>query len=255
MPEEQSKPQPLSLHKRVVFLHIAKTAGTSIVHFFRQRLPAQAICSHGDFLLYPAGRMQFQERLLQHQFISGHFGYRHIALLLENSYSFTFLRDPVDRVLSFYNFCQHADMQQRFPVAKAARNLGLEGFVTSTLPEVREILDSQQAWQLASMYWREDRQSLARLPEGELLDLATEHLGNFDHIGLTDSFTADFSRILTDLDIAEPVPRKRQFASQEPLGREQLSPGALARLQERLELDYRLLDAARAIRQERHGDH
>jgi hypothetical protein len=252
MPDASSQPDPITLPKKVVFLHIAKTAGTSIVHFFRQRLPAHAVCSHGDFLHFPAGRVQFQKKLLEYQFASGHFGYRHIAPLLGDSYSFTFLRDPIERVLSFYNFCQHADMQKRFPVATAARELGLDGFVTSTLPEVSEILDNQQTWQLTSMYWREDRQIMARLPADELLALATEHLQQFNHIGLTESFSADFRHILKELSIAVPVPEKKQFASREPLGREQLSPEALDTLRERLDLDYRLLENARVLRRERH---
>ncbi len=253
MPNAQSKPEPLSLDRPVLFLHIAKTAGTSIVHFFRQRLPAESVCSHGDFLQYPAGRIQFREQLLRHQFISGHFGYRHIADLVGECYSFTFLRDPVDRVLSFYNFCQHADMQQRFPVARAARELGLEGFVSSRLPEVCEVVDNQQLWQLASMYWREDRQVLARLPVQELLCMATEHLAEFDHIGLTTSFDADFRQILADLSIDQPVPQKRQFASREPIARSSLTNSALEALRERLEPEYRLLAEAERLRMERHG--
>ena len=255
MPNARSKPDPLSLERPVLFLHIAKTAGTSIVHFFRQRLPDAAVCSHGDFLHYPAGRIQFRETLLQHQFISGHFGYRHIADLLEQCYSFTFLRDPVERVLSFYNFCQYADMQQRFPVARAACDLGLEGFVTSTLPEVCEVVDNQQVWQLASMYWREDRQVLSRLPSAELLALATTHLTGVDHVGLTATFNDDFQHILADLGIEQSVPQKRQFASREPTSRESLPAPALAALQERLQPEYQLLEAAHRLRRERHDDH
>ena len=250
MPNVRPKPEPLSLDRPVLFLHIAKTAGTSIVHFFRQRLAVNAVCSHGDFLQYPAGRIQFRDRLLEHRFISGHFGYRHVAELVDDCYSFTFLRDPVERVLSFYNFCQHADMQQRFPVARAARELGLEGFVSSRLPEVSEVVDNQQLWQLACMYWREDRRVLARLPEQDLLAMAIEHLTTFDHIGLTDSFDHDFHHILTDLAIDEPVPLKRQFASHKPLVNTALTPSALEQLLERLQPEYQLIAAARHLRQE-----
>lgn len=254
MPNAQSQPEPFALDRPVLFLHIAKTAGTSIVHFFRQHLHEGAVCSHGDFLHYPAGRIQFREQLLRHQFISGHFGYRHVADLLGECYSFTFLRDPVERVLSFYNFCQHADMQQRFPVARAASELGLEGFVTSDLPEVREVVDNQQVWQLASMYWREDRRALARLPATELLAMASEHLAEFSHIGLTASFDEDFRRILADLGIDQPVPKKRQFASPQPIGQESLTAAGLAALRERLEPEYQLFEEATRMRRDRHGE-
>lgn len=254
MPDSPPTREHSNFDKRIVFLHIAKTAGTSILHFFRRHFPEASVCSHGDFLQFPAGRMQFQQRLLEHRFISGHFGYRHVASLLDDCYSFTFLRDPVDRVLSFYGFCRHADMQRQFPVARAACELGLDGFVTSTLPEVCEVVDSQQAWQLASMYWREDREVLSALTEDQLLAIATRHLDAFSYIGLTEHFAEDFSAILADLGIPGEAPRKRQFANAEPVDRSQLSPSALATLQERLALDYRLLASARALRgQPRHG--
>lgn len=248
MPKTRPQPGPISLSRRVVFLHVAKTAGTSIVHFFRERLPAGSICSHGDFLGFPQHRPDFQHQLRQYQFVSGHFGYIDVADLLRDSYSFTFLRDPVDRVLSLYKFCMHPDMQKRFAVARAARDLGLEGFLHSKLPEVCEMLDNQQTWQFARMYWSEDRKTLAHLSERDLLALAQAHLSEFSHTGLTETFDEDFALILLDLGISESVPQARQFQTAEPVTREQLQPSALAILQERVALDYHLLDFVRARR-------
>jgi len=245
MPDARPAQKPLKLPRRVVFLHIAKTAGTSIVHFFQQRLAADQICSHGDFLRFPTNRAAFHAELRRYQFVSGHFGYSDVAPLLAESYAFTFLRDPVDRVLSLYKFCMHADMQKQFAVARAARELGLEGFLTSTLPEVNEMLDNQQTWQLARMYWREDRQALAGIDDDELLAMATAHLNEFDHVGLTERFESDFHRILSDLGINQPVPLKRQLKTVDPLSRERLPASALGALQDRLRLDYALLAHAR----------
>jgi hypothetical protein len=248
MPHLRPRPNAVNLPCRVVFLHIAKTAGTSIVHFFRRRLPERAVCSHGDFLDFPEQDGAFQQSLRRHQFVSGHFGYADVASLLPDSYSFTFLRDPVDRVLSLYKFCLHADMQRRFAVARAAGGLGLEGFIHSTLPEVCEMLDNQQTWQLARGYWMRDRRALAHLTMDDLLDLAWDHLNRFSHIGLTQTFDRDFRAILADLDIREPVPARRQLQTPEPLSREALDPETLSVLQERVALDCRLLDRVRALR-------
>ena len=248
MPNARQKPAPVSLSRKVVFLHIAKTAGTSIVHFFRQRLPADAICSHGDFLGFARQRQEFLQQLGQYQFISGHFGFDDVAPLLPQAYSFTFLRDPVDRVLSLYKFCMHEDMQRQFAVARAANELGLEGFLVSRLPEVCEMLDNQQTWQLARNYWRQDRAALAHLSPDELFELASAHLQQFSHVGLTETFDEDFSRILQDLEVREPVPLARQFKTPDPVNRTELSRQALQQLQLRLALDYRLIDEVRAGR-------
>ena len=114
--------------------------------------------------------------------------------------------------------------------------------------------DKQQLWQLASMYWREDRHVLARLSEQELLAMATEHLSSFDHIGFTTSFDADFRHILKDLSIDQPVPQQRQFASREPTRPASLSDRALEALQERLQPEYQLLAEAGRLRRERLGE-
>jgi hypothetical protein len=248
MRNSKARPTPLDLHRRVVFLHIAKTAGTSVVHFFRSRLPEDSVCSHGDFLNFPEDRTAFQLKLQQYQFLSGHFGYSDVAPLLHDSYAFTFLRDPVDRVLSFYKFCLHPDMQKQFPVARAAKALGLEGFLASTLPEVCEMLDNQQTWQLARTYWQQDRYALRHLSDDALLGMAKAHLAEFNHVGLTETFDDDFRVILLDLDINVPVPKAKQFSTLRPITREQLRPSVLASLQNRLALDYNLVEFARSKR-------
>lgn len=248
MPNARPKPTPISLSRRVVFLHIAKTAGTSIVQFFRDRLPPETLCSHGDFLAFPEDEFEFQKTLRQYQFVSGHFGYSDVMPLLPNAYSFTFLRDPIDRVLSLYKFCMHPDMQRRFAVARAARDLGLQGFLTSTLPEVCEMLDSQQTWQFARGYWQKDRQALGHLGDLELLDLAKAHLAQFSHVGLTETFEDDFCRVLLDLGIDEQVPAKREFETADPVTREALESSTLASLEQRLAPDYSLLEFVRLQR-------
>jgi hypothetical protein len=237
-----------------VFLHIPKTAGTSVVHFFQQRLPAHSMCSHGDFLRFPPDPSGFRRTLEGFDFVSGHFGYRDIAPLLNEAFSFTFLRDPVDRVLSFYRFCRHPDMQRRFPVARAARDLGLEGFLLSQRPEVCEMLDNQQTWQLARGYWQADRQALAGLDGEQLLALALAHLAQFDQVGLTETFAQDFSRVLGALGIDQELPVQRQLTTSDPLRTADLPAELLQALRQRLQLDYRLIERVRAARSDAVGD-
>jgi hypothetical protein len=248
MSNARAKPKPITLKQRVLFLHMAKTAGTSIVHFFQQRLPANALCSHGDFLKFPDDGAALDSQLASYQFLSGHFGYNDIARLVAQTYSFTFLRDPVERVLSFYKFCLHPDMQRQFRVARAARDLGVDGFMGSTLPEVVEALDNLQAWQLAGSYWYDDRSSMKGLSETDLLDLATAHMASFSHVGLTETFDDDFRQILDALDIVDEIPSARQFVTQSPLQSESLKASTLATLRARVAVDEELLNVARSGR-------
>jgi hypothetical protein len=227
---------------------MAKTAGTSIVHFFRQRLPKGSICSHGDFLSLAGDGNARLEALRQYEFVSGHFGYKDVAEILPGAYSFTFLRDPVERILSFYKFCMHPDMQRQFAVARAARDLGLDGFLSSRLPEVVEAVDNLQTWQLASSYWCNDREALRHLSEGQLLELASGHLREFSHVGLTETFDEDLGSILADLDIDAAVPARKQFVTVDPVTRDSLKPATLHLLLDRVALDYQLLEMVRANR-------
>ena len=248
MPNARPVTNFIVLSRPIVFLHITKTAGTSIVHFFRKYMQPDSICSHGDFLQMASSREQRQELLKSYQFVSGHFGYDEVAALIPEAYSFTFLRDPVDRVLSFYQFCMHPDMQRQFSVARAARDLGLDGFVHSMAPGIVEAMDNLQCWQLARSYWREDRQALSGMNDCQLLELADAHLQELSYVGLTETFDSDFRKILKEIGIERKIPKGRQFVTANPISRETLKPTTLATLQQRVAADIQLHDLVRSRR-------
>ena len=246
MPPSSQSPANSDNTKQVIFLHIAKTAGTSLVEYLRARLPADSTLSHGDFLQFPGHPLE-PGVVQKYRLISGHFGYAHIAPYLADSYSLTFLRDPLARVLSFYKFCLNEDMQRRFPVARSAAELPVDKFMTSTRPEIVEMLDNLQTWQLADMYWMADRQRRSHCSELELLSLAQEHLQEFSLVGFTDTFAEDFRRVIAAVGLPEPGHVPRALRTEEPVEPGQLKASTLATLKDRLALDYQLCDWARTM--------
>ncbi len=234
--------------EKIVFLHIAKTAGTSLVQYFSQQLGAGAVMSHGDFLAWSAAGELPEAEVRRCRFVSGHFGYRQIERYLPGAYSFTFLRDPVERALSLFQFCQHSDIQEKFAMARAARELGLEAWLSSQLPEVVEVLHNQQVWQLASMYWQDDRRALAHLSDDELVDLAFEHAQRLSFVGLTEHFAEDFARIIADLQLPAPPTLPRALKSAPRPDRTTLPEGVVEALQERLQPEYQLYQRVRGMR-------
>ena len=97
-----------------LFLHIQKTAGTSIVSAAREHCGDANMITHGDYM------SRTSEELADVPFISGHFGYDFARQLMGERYSFTFLRKPVDRVL-FLLFMPRAESGRVLRLQAGAR--------------------------------------------------------------------------------------------------------------------------------------
>lgn len=185
-----------------LFLHIQKTAGTSVVDFARRCYGARSVVSHGAFLDRP------REQLADKAFVSGHFGFDYARPLLADRFSFTFLRDPVERVLSKYFSCRARD-PKRFPIFRLAREMGLdeflEGGLTGRSPLIRAHIWNHQVWQLAHGAGRTSHRSASAacvrwdFAEDELLELATTHVGELDYVGLVERFDEDCRAVFAAL--------------------------------------------------------
>lgn len=77
-----------------LFLHIQKTAGTSLVNMAR-RYYGDNVISHADYCTVAP------DEIKKFGFISGHFGYAFARPLMQGRYSFTFLRDPSNAYCRF----------------------------------------------------------------------------------------------------------------------------------------------------------
>ncbi len=92
-----------------IFLHIPKTAGSSLRTLIQQNYPAEATIGFsgdpGPLAWYAATRRAFKE---QYQLVHGHFPYGIHEGVPDYTY-FTFLRDPVDRHFSDYFFLKRYD--------------------------------------------------------------------------------------------------------------------------------------------------
>ena len=85
----------------IVFLHIPKTAGQSVHHFLKDVVGDESAApARVNDQLY---RLSISE-LRRHRLVSGHLDWALLDCVQKPKFVFTILRDPVDRILSFYFF-------------------------------------------------------------------------------------------------------------------------------------------------------
>ena len=227
--------------RRALFLHIHKTAGTSVQEMARKAYGNEQVISHADFEHLGVKECQ------SYEFVSGHFGFAFARQLMAGRYCFTFLRDPIDRLLSLYNFCLTRDPAEN-SLYSFAQNKTLEGFLrdcheTQHFPMVW----NSQVWQLA--YGR--GHTLAGSREINLKDVdrlslladANANLTQFDHVGFVHTFNQDIQTIFRDLGAPNVVSKWSNATKGERRATEE-TPVIRALLDEMTELDRALYDLA-----------
>jgi len=131
----------------IVFLHIPKTAGQSIHHFLKSLV--------GAGLVAPA-RVNEQLYLLsvpdlrRYRLISGHLDWSLLDCVQQPKFVFTVLRNPVDRILSFYFFLRAeakklSEEELRRPENQgkhAALHLSCDDYFYGGKPLIRTFLDN-----------------------------------------------------------------------------------------------------------------
>ena len=225
-----------------VFLHIQKTAGTSVREMASRAYGKRNVISHGD---YERLGLEASNSV---PFVSGHFGFAFCRELMADRFSFAFLRHPEQRLLSLYRFLQTQDPEV-LPMAKIAQSTDLLGFLEPTHGEVHwSTVWNHQTLQLAHGYGA----GLAGKPDlwgwelapDDLLKLASAHLDLFDYIGLTEEFKKDIGIVFRMLGarLKREVPRSNVTNAGSRL--HLLSPRERRRLSEVTELDAALYDNA-----------
>jgi hypothetical protein len=107
---------------KVIFLHIPKTAGQSCYHFLDLCFDKERICpARENFQL--VGRSV--SSLTKYDLIYGHLDWSALDCVSDNAFVFTILREPRERIISFYFFLRRAAAQLTPEELEFAHNRGL----------------------------------------------------------------------------------------------------------------------------------
>lgn len=170
-----------------IFLHIPKTAGITLYTVIERQYPRSQIYSTAQPipLDYSANiailKKAKREQLTGIRMLMGHMAYGlHVYLPNPASY-FTLLRDPVERVISFYRYVQHTPTHFLHHYALEP-HMTLQKFVNSKLSLD---VDNLQTRLLAGV-WYDDAPYGAY--GGELLEVAKRNLRQCAVVGLMERF-------------------------------------------------------------------
>ncbi|MGD0102979.1 MAG: hypothetical protein ABSC06_02955 [Rhodopila sp.] len=197
------------------FLHLPKTAGTSLLAHVRANLPPERLFTvyHGitrqDFKYYR--HLVRPETLLFGHFSFGFHELWHDAV---PRYA-TVLRHPVDRVVSFYRYCLWRPEHPMHPII-VNRGLTLEDFVTARItPETNNLIVRALAASYQPLAVLQDRlcdllaqaatQHPVRRCPANRLPTALNNLKYFNHVGSIEKLDETLDFLLLELGCGPPM--------------------------------------------------
>jgi hypothetical protein len=190
-----NKVLPLGLRGRqLCFLHIGKTAGTSLQHALFEVMHDAAIFHES----LPNFDAVSPAELAINDLVIGHFTYQHVAKLRPDRFLMTFLREPVERVISNYHFLRSRSPLSNYSekTIEAARVLTLREFLLCDDPGVRMVTENFQAKWLAYDIRPEHQCRIF-----DLRGQAERNLSTFDFVGFVEYFDESIAALSQEIGV------------------------------------------------------
>jgi hypothetical protein len=193
--------------KRLYFLHINHTGGTSLEKALRPHFASEVICPH-----YETDDWQHindSETLKQYKLFIGHSPVDIKKLIPRKTLSVTIMRDPVERCLAAYNYFKFDPASEKFEEYKN-RNMDFDQYLNAELPK------NQRLGRFAQMLPLSNQETIEELKvdfddlveaDPQLLHFSTYEVQLFDLLGFTDNLEGLYKRICKAMGWKpEPVP-------------------------------------------------
>lgn len=212
---------------QIFFLHIPKSAGQSVnlylKTYFGSSRSKQSVVFNDIFT--PEEHNSIGAKKIEiarsARFITGHYSWAVFKEIRPHpeAFVFTFLRDPVSRLLSLYNYAASVPVGKLKTQIEGMYRMKPDHFFTSNDPRIRHALDNYVTRQFSGTF---DLQG--RKPVGEReLNKAIYNMESLDLVGFVERFNIDFPKLLTSIGL--PNPKKTPHANK--------SAGQLKRAQQK----------------------
>lgn len=200
----------LGTDDQLVFLHVPKTAGTTLTNIVMRHIPDR-ICPARHWDTPPDWRdmpgrknlSDLEQELAQYQYFTGHFRYDICRLLPRVPLFITILRNPVERVMSLYKYIRR---QEHHPLYSRVKEMSLQEFAAWDIPGLPGENKNRYVFDLGTRFdiCRPRDIKFATPVTTDRLAVAQERLESFAFIGLTERFN-DSVLLLSYLFHWEPI--------------------------------------------------
>lgn len=230
--------------QKVIFVHLPKTAGTTLHMIIERHYAARNVFSTG------AGAQKAVEefkkmsdaRRAEIHILKGHMAYGLHEYLPGSSAYITMLREPIDRTISFFYFVRQDPKHYHYDFIKT-RNLSLEEYLES---KISIMMDNTQV-RLISGVWDEPRHGECTT---ETLEEAKRNLReNFAVVGLTERFDESLLLLKKAFGWHDIYYIRQNVTSNRPK-KSELSPSTLRTLEKHNQLDMELYQYATLLFEE-----
>jgi hypothetical protein len=224
---------------QLVFVHIPKTGGTALGTYLERQFRPEAV--------YQVINMSTEELdpavLARYAFVRGHFFYGLISRLITRSAAYvTFLRDPVECVLSHY---AHIQRYEPFPRYAIGHGLDLEEFVFNPLAVQR--ITNLQTRMLGTRLHFARLEQVYVAGKGPSAEQAIEVLEGMACFGITEQFAQSLALLAYTFDWPGEDAVPMENVAPERIAREDLAPHVLERILELNQEDSKLYEYGRRL--------
>jgi hypothetical protein len=226
----------------IYFLHIPRAVGAAVSSVIASAIAPQSLL-RAETAIELAYHTDAE--LASHGAIAAATGYSLLQRLAAPLQTITFLRDPVDRVLSQYRACanQAADGHlQPNPWRAVLRGRRLDELLDDEHdPDIEQYFRNTQTFTLHSDLGIASRRAAQGQPDSAILEQAIAHLERMTFVGIVERMDESLQRMTARLGLggAAPVPPR-----QSPSPAIELTPALAARIRECNALDVALYEHA-----------